>query len=128
FTITQQPIIVQISFALVMIITLIGTINGICSILTFIHKDLKKTGCGIYLLGSSITTLFNTTQTTYVTNILFLQIQCRSIDYLIRIGLNLDQWLNACVAIERAMTVIKGVHFNKKKSVKIAKYVIVILI
>ncbi|CAF4340835.1 unnamed protein product, partial [Adineta steineri] len=67
-------------------------------------------------------------QTTYVTNILFLQIQCRSIDYLIRVGLNLDQWLNACVAIERAMTVIKGVSFNKKKSVKIAKYVIVILI
>ncbi|CAF4053713.1 unnamed protein product, partial [Adineta steineri] len=106
-SITQQPIIVQISFALVIIITLIGTINGICSILTFIQKDLKKTGCGIYLLGSSVTTLFNTSiflikfliliiaQTTYVTNILFLQIQCRSIDYLIRVGLNLDQWLNA---------------------------------
>ncbi|CAF1503439.1 unnamed protein product [Adineta ricciae] len=139
-SITQQPMIIKISVTLVMIITIIGALNGIFSLITFIQKDLKQTGCGIYLLAASITTLFNTTtflnkfvilvvaQTTYITNILFLQIQCRSIDYLIRVGLNLDQWLNACIAVERAITVLKGIHFNKKKSVKISKYVIIVLI
>jgi hypothetical protein len=40
----------------------------------------------------------------------------------------MDQWLNACVAIERATTVIKGTRFNKKKSTKIAKLVIIIVL
>jgi hypothetical protein len=40
----------------------------------------------------------------------------------------MDQWLNACVALERAITAIKDVHFNKKQSKKIAKLVIIILL
>ncbi|CAF3389276.1 unnamed protein product [Rotaria sp. Silwood1] len=37
-------------------------------------------------------------------------------------------WLNACVAIERTLTVFKGIDFNKKKSRRIAKWIIFILI
>jgi uncharacterized membrane protein len=40
----------------------------------------------------------------------------------------MDQWLNACVAIERAYTAIKGTRFNKKKSKQAAKFVIIILL
>ena len=40
----------------------------------------------------------------------------------------MDQWLNACVAIERAITAIKGASFNKKKSKQTAKLVIIILL
>ena len=40
----------------------------------------------------------------------------------------MDQWLNACVAIERAFTTIKGTDFNKKKSKQMAKYIILILL
>jgi hypothetical protein len=40
----------------------------------------------------------------------------------------MDQWLNACVATERAITAIKGAGFVKKKSKKAAKLVIVILL
>jgi len=40
----------------------------------------------------------------------------------------MDQWLNACVAIERSITAIKGVNFNKKKSRKLAGYIIIILL
>jgi hypothetical protein len=50
------------------------------------------------------------------------------LDYLLRIGLNLDQWLNACVAIERAFTVIKGINFKKQESKRIAKYLIIFLV
>jgi len=37
----------------------------------------------------------------------------------------MDQWLNACVAIERAQTSIKGAKFYRRKSKQIAKYIIV---
>jgi hypothetical protein len=91
-------------------------------------------------LGSSITTLFLTVifalkltilliaQINYISNRLFLKAQCTSIDFLLRVGLNIDQWLNACVAIERAVTSIKGAYFNQDKSKKIAKYVIIFVI
>jgi hypothetical protein len=40
----------------------------------------------------------------------------------------MDQWLNACVAIERAISVIKGVRFDKKKSKQSAKMVTMIVL
>jgi len=49
-------------------------------------------------------------------------------DFLLRIGLNLDQWFNACVAMERAITVIKGINFNKQQSKRMAKYIIFFLL
>jgi len=65
---------------------------------------------------------------TILTNILILQIQCYSLDFLIRICLCLDQWLNACVATERALTTIQGVKFSKNRSIKVAKRLICFLI
>jgi uncharacterized membrane protein len=46
----------------------------------------------------------------------------------LRVSLSLDQWLSACVALERAITAKKGTAFNKKKSKQAAKIVIVILL
>jgi len=46
-----------------------------------------------------------------ITHRSFLSVQYHSIDFLLRMGLYMDQWLNACVAIERPYTIIKGVHF-----------------
>ena len=40
----------------------------------------------------------------------------------------MDQWLNACVAIERATTAIQGTSFDKKRSKKAAKLIISILL
>jgi hypothetical protein len=40
----------------------------------------------------------------------------------------MDQWLIACVAIERTMTAIKATRFNKKKSKQAAKIVILSLL
>jgi hypothetical protein len=40
----------------------------------------------------------------------------------------MDQWFNALVAIERAITAIKAIQFNKKKSKQVAKIVIIILL
>jgi len=120
--------------------TLMGLINGICSLMTFMNKEPRKVGCGYHLLGSSITTLVTTiifsikfwillaAQMTYMNNRSFLYFQCRSIDFILRTGLHMDQWLAACVAFERAIIVIKGINFNKTKSRRIAKIIIPILL
>ncbi|CAF5085403.1 unnamed protein product, partial [Rotaria sp. Silwood1] len=62
-----------------------------------------------------------------ITNRSFLNIQCLSVDFLLRVFLNMDQWLNACVAVERTITIIKATNFQKKKSKQMAKLIIIIL-
>ncbi|CAF1355312.1 unnamed protein product [Adineta steineri] len=138
-TITHQPFVIQFSIVLTMIITIIGLINSILSFITFNDKEICQIGCGIYLLTISVITLFTMilfvlkfwilliAQMTYITNDLFLKIQCISIDFLLRIGINMDRWLSTCVAIERVISVIKGVNFDKNKSKKMAKFIILIL-
>jgi hypothetical protein len=136
----HQPFIVQLSLALTIIFIVAGLINGILSMITFKNKPVREVGCGLYLLGSSITTLLATVifglkfsililaQMIPISNRSFLQVQCISIDFLLRICLNIDQWLNACVAMERAYTAMKSTQFQKKKSKQTAKLVIVILV
>ena len=113
--ITQQPLIVQISVALAIIYILIGLINGTLALITFQSKASRNVGCGYYLLATSITTLLITgmfglkfwllllTHIRVINSRLFLPIQCHSVDYLLRSCRNMDQWLKACVAIERAV-------------------------
>ena len=36
----------------------------------------------------------------------------------------MNQWLNACVAIERAMTTIQGARFDRKKGIRVAQWTI----
>jgi hypothetical protein len=116
--------------------TLVGIINGSLLMITFMNKKLHEVGSGIYLLGSSIFTLLTITvfalkfsillgaQMESITNRSFLNFQCITIDFFLRISLAMDHWLNACVACERAITSIKATNFNKRKSKKAAKYVI----
>jgi hypothetical protein len=139
-SIRHQPRIVQVSVTLTILMFFIGLINGILSLIVFKNEETRKSGSGLYLFGSSISTLFITiiftlkfwilisAQITYMTNRSFLYFQCMTLDYLLRIGLNLDQWFNTCVAMERAITVIKGINFNKQKSKRIAKYMIIFLV
>jgi hypothetical protein len=136
----DQPIIVQVSLAMTIIMTIVGFINSILSIITFKNKKLHEVGSGIYLLSSSIFTLLTMTmfalkffillgtQMDDIINRSFLNFQCISIDFFLQISLNMDHWLNACVGCERAMTSIKATKFNKRKSKKAAKYVIFILL
>ncbi|CAF4392432.1 unnamed protein product [Rotaria sp. Silwood2] len=136
----HQPNIIKISLTLTLIFMVAGLINGILALITFNNKTIREVGCGLYLLGSSITTLLTTiifglkfwilvlAQMIPISNRLFLYIQCVSLDFILRVSLNMDQWLNACVATERAVTIIKAAHFNKEKSKKRAKIVIGILV
>ena len=67
-------------------------------------------------------------QMALITNRIFLSLQCHSVDFLVRIGLQMDQWFNAYVAVERALSAFKGATFPRKKSKQAAKFVIVLLI
>ena len=137
---TKQPMITQISFAFSIIFFLIGLLDGILSLITFCNKNIYEVGCGFYLIGSSISTLFTMTlfqlkfvililtQMKLISNHLFLLIQCQSLDYLLRFSLHMDQWLNASISTERTYTILQGVHFDRKKSQKIARIVIIFLI
>ena len=135
-TIQHQPVIVRVSLTFAILIIVIGLLEGILSLMTFINKEPRKTGCGFYLISSALTTLLISmtfcvkfsilliAQMTYMTNKSFLLVQCRSLDFILRTGLFMDQWLNACVAMERAITAIKRVNFDKNKSKTIAKFLI----
>jgi len=137
---SRQPIIIKISLILTIIFMLAGLINGILSLMTFKNKSVCTVGCGLYLLSSSITTMIITilftlkfivfilTQMTILTDMLFIRIQCYSLEFLIRVCLYLDQWFNACVATERAITIIQSTRFSKSKSRTTAKRIISLLI
>lgn len=65
---------------------------------------------------------------TYVTNSIFLNIQCYTLEFFLRTGLCMEQYLNACVASERASTVFQGVRFNRRKSQRMAKHIMILLL
>ena len=123
----HQPAIVQFSLAFTIIFILLGLINGFLSLITFSNKTILEIGCGIYLLSSSITTLLITitfglkffvlffVQINMISNKKLISIQCYMMDFFLRILLAMGQWLNACVATEHAITIIKATRFVKKK-------------
>ena len=128
------------SAALTVIMLVAGLINSIFAIVTFQNKELRKVGCGMYLLASSITSLL----TIFMFTVKFwffvlAQINetsislsvhrggCVAIEPLLKLFFYWDAWLNACVAVERASLVSKGIKFDKKKSKLIARWIIIIL-
>ncbi|CAF4430054.1 unnamed protein product, partial [Adineta steineri] len=126
-TLKNQSLLVKISVGLTMIMFLLGLINSILSLLTFQNENLRKVGCGMYLLASSITSLLTIsmftinfwfillTQTNSSINLSVRRGGCISIEPILKLFLYFDTWLNACVAIERAINVYQGIRFNKEK-------------
>jgi len=135
----KQSVLIQIAAGLTMIMFVIGFINGIFSLITFRNKELRKVGCGIYLLASSITSLLTITMFTIkFWFVIFIQLHsivrssilrtdCVFIGPVLKLCLYLDGWLNACVAIERTVNVSKGVNFDKKMSKRAARWILLIL-
>jgi hypothetical protein len=138
-TLNRQSFSVKLSAAVTIIMFVGGLINSIFSFITFKSEDVQQVGCGLYLLASSITSLLTIsmfvvkfwfvvlTQIDISTSLSVLRRGCVSIEPLLKLCLYLDGWLNACVAIERAINVFKGINFDKKKSKVVARWVITIL-
>jgi hypothetical protein len=132
----QQPSIVKFAIILTTIIFIVGWISNIFSYLTFRTKETRIVGCGFYLFALSITSLITISVLTIkfwllvaaqigsISNDLFLNIQCRSIDFILRVLVSAGDWFNACVAIERMINISRGVNFNKVKSRIISQWMI----
>jgi len=135
--IVDQPAAVKMGIALTTLFLLIGLINGVLSTITFRSRNLPDIGCRVYLLASSIISLICTvvftlrfwllllSQMSLITNHHFLKSNCISIEFVLRSLLAIGDWLSACVAVERTLTVTKGLNFNTKKSKQSARWVIV---
>ncbi|CAF4010695.1 unnamed protein product, partial [Adineta steineri] len=135
----NQSFSIKLSAALTIIMFVAGLINSILSFITFQNKDSQQVGCGMYLLASSITSLLTISMfiikfwfvvLTHIngsTSLSVLRGGCASIEPILKLFLYLDGWLNACVAVERALLIFKGVKFDKKKSRSIARQTILIL-
>ena len=136
----RQPIAVRVSIALSTVLILLGFVNGVLSLITYKDKTVLELGCGFYLLVLSITTLLTFTlftlkfwilmlsQIGFITNRSFLNVQCILGDFVLRISLTMEQWLSGSVAIDRAAIVFQGISFDKGKSRKRAKLIILIVL
>lgn len=128
--------VVVVSIVVSTLIVNLGFVNGFVATLTFQEKSLRQIATCKYLFASSITSIFTLimmalkfwflvlAQTLTITNRTYLYLQCSSVDFLLRIFFSSNNWLNACVAIERTLTVMKGIKFNRNKSKEMAKLVI----
>ncbi|CAF4171734.1 unnamed protein product, partial [Adineta steineri] len=135
----NQSFSIKLSAGLTIIMFISGLINSILSFITFQSKDSQQVGCGTYLLTSSITSLLTIsmfiikfwfvvlTHINVSTSLFVLRGGCASIEPILKLFLYLDGWLNACVAVERAVLIFKGVNFDKTKSKFIARRTILIL-
>lgn len=116
-----------------MVMFVAGLISSALSFLTFSNRETRQVGAGIYLLASSITSFlticmlvikfwfFVLTQTDASTSRSVLRGGCLIIEPALKLFSYLDSWLNACVAIERAIAVSRGVRFDKSRSKGIAR-------
>ena len=132
----QQPITVRASALVVTCMLLVGIFESFLAFITFQRKAVHDMGCGIYLFYNTLMSmviillfalkfwLLVLTQMATLTARSFLSIHCQYLDFLLRAFLNTYDWLNACVAIERAFIAFKGVSFDKGKSRRLARIVI----
>jgi hypothetical protein len=49
-------------------------------------------------------------------------------DFFLHVLLSASDWLNACMAMERVVAIIKGLYFDLTKSKRVSKYVIIVVI
>ncbi|CAF1467884.1 unnamed protein product [Adineta ricciae] len=139
-SITQQTMPVQISLILATLIFIIGIITGFLSNLTFHSEATRIIGCGFYLFISSITSMMIIifsyiklwflilSQMNIIVGRSILWINCISIDFILRSLLATTDWIHSCVTIERFLIVYFGIQFDKTKSRKYSKFIIIFIL
>lgn len=139
-SLSQQPAIVRISVIFTTIMFLFAFINAIVSLLTFSKDETRNVGCGVYLLLSSWISMsilialvikfwqLITYQMATLTNRSWINLNCLLLDMILQALLASNDWLNACISLERIFTILKGASFNKATSKILAKWITLIII
>ena len=136
---SKQKLSVKICATVAVTILVVGLINSILALMTFHRSEARQVGVGVYLLASSITSLM--TVTMFNVKVWFLILThvyapisrsmlhagCVGIEPILKACIYTDSWLNACVAIERAISIWKGTTFNRQRSKVLAQWIILIL-
>jgi hypothetical protein len=135
-----QPITIKVLLGLCLLMLTIGFVSNICSWITFRHKDIRKIGCGYYLLISSIAYQITLcifmarviyliySQMVIINNKKFLNVSCLLFDFILQVSISFCDWLHTCIACERMVTALKGPNFNNRQSVYMVKIVVPILL
>jgi hypothetical protein len=133
---SRQPSILFISIGTAALLFTVGLFDAFSSIWTFRAPKIRRSGYGVYLMAASISKLLLVTmfamkmifmivsQMGIVNHRLFLIGHCITMDFSVRVLLTVGDWLRACVCVERALTVGKGVGFDPVRSRQISKKVI----
>jgi len=62
-----------------------------------------------------------------INNLSLLLVNCKSMDFLLKVLPIMRDWFHVCVSVERVLTVSKEVNFDKTKSSRTSKVVIIII-
>ena len=139
-TLSKQSILIKSCIIILSLMIILGSIGNFLCIMTLARKSSRKSGCGYYLLITSICNeltlvllglrfvYFLVTQMVLSNDRTQSLILCQCLEYTLTLLPNLSNWLSACVSIERALTVVRGALFNHQSSIRIAKYLCIILI
>jgi hypothetical protein len=135
----HQSRLVKVSVVFTMVLFFMGLINSILSFLTFRRKNSRKVGCGIYLFVSSINSALAVTmllikfwfvlltEMNLSTSRSVLHIGCLLMEPLLKFFVWMNNWLNACVAIERVVSTFQGALFNTSFSRYVARRIVALL-
>ena len=136
----KQSFIIKFTTGITILMLILGIIANLLSLITFTRKQILQIGCGIYLLSSSIISFLTmiifaykfwsllAIQMSLIKNDIFLIVNCKIVDFLLRFLPTTVEWLNACVAIERALNIILGTSFDQRKSQMWAIFTVTIVI
>ncbi|CAF1542354.1 unnamed protein product [Adineta ricciae] len=139
-TIHHQPSVVQVSIAITTTMFAFSLLGNTLCILIFRRKMISETGCGFYLLMLSIVSLL--TMTVFILKFWLLVLSqmkiiirpstlyanCVWTEFFLKCLPHVGDWLSACVAMERALTIYSGANFNKKKSKRTAKWIVAMIL
>ncbi|CAM4765337.1 unnamed protein product [Rotaria magnacalcarata] len=135
----KQSTAIKLSAALTMVIFVVGWLNSIFAFSVFYRHTSRQVGSGIYLhllsivsclVVSLLTMKFWFVVFTHIdqsTNRRILYGGCVFLEIVLKVSLHMSNWLNAFVALERMVTVVRGVNFNKKRSKSIARWTVRLL-
>lgn len=139
-TFSEQYSSVKISAILTSCLFVIGLISNILSLMTFERRQCRVVGCGIYLLALSLTSLLAMIifmmkfwflfliQTDVITDGNLVYVNCLLIEICMHVCLSTSNWLSACVAVERTVSVIMPLRFNQIKSKQISIRIIFLVL
>lgn len=133
--IRDQPFLIKFALTFISILCSFGLLSNLASLLTFLQGELCQIGSVYYLLILSIISpitllvflfrflylLINLSSS--IENHQFLSFACSFFDFLLILLVSTCDWLTACLTCERTASVIQGIKFNKRRSVRLVKLI-----